>query len=89
MKARMIVPALVAALLAAGPVLAKDMAPADQCKSLEKQLDSAIKKHGKAPKAEAAKMARKEGAALCASGDAAGGAAKLKQAMVDIGAKAK
>lgn len=106
MITRMIVPALLSAVMFTTPVLAAGsygamtpatqhtqkaaaMTPAEKCTNLEKQFDSAIKKHEKAAKAGEAKTLRTEGGNLCASGKHAEGVAKLEQALKDIGVKSK
>jgi len=65
------------------------MTPAEKCMSLEKQFDAAIKSHGKAAKANAAKAMRTEGENLCASGKRIEGIAKLEKALKDLGVKVK
>ncbi len=65
------------------------MTSAEQCSSLEKQFDAAIKTHGNAARANEAKTMRTEGGNLCASGKQAEGIAKLEQALNDLGVKVK
>jgi len=102
MNTRMIVPALLSAVMFSTPVLAAGayeaapqaqktaaMTPADQCRSLETQFDAAIKTHGTAAKASEAKAMRTEGGNLCASGKQADGIVKLEQALRDLGVKTK
>ena len=92
MNSRLVASTALVAFMLATPVFAADKAApasADKCASLEKQFDAALKKHSKAPKVGEAKEMRAEGGKLCASGDYAGGSAKLAQAMTDLGAKAK
>ncbi|HVI86733.1 MAG TPA: hypothetical protein VM659_00445 [Dongiaceae bacterium] len=80
-------------ILAAGAMLAASSAafaattPAQQCTTLEKQFDAAIKKHATAPKAADAKTARSAGGDLCKSGSAADGVKKLQEAVKDLGLK--
>ncbi|MET1027402.1 MAG: hypothetical protein ABWY00_09555 [Dongiaceae bacterium] len=81
-------------ILAAGAMLAASgsafaaTTPAQQCTTLEKQFDAAIKKHATAPKAADAKTARSAGGDLCkSSGSAADGVKKLQEAVKDLGLK--
>lgn len=102
MSARLLVPAILGALLLSAPAMAGStygnsaqkgiqkaaaMTPAQKCKALEKQFDKAIKRHAKAAKAADAKAMRTEGGKLCASGKQADGIAKLEGALKDLGVK--
>ncbi len=80
-------------ILAAGAMLATSGAafaastPAQQCTKLEKQFDSAIKKHASAAKAADAKQARADGGDLCKAGKSEDGVKKLQEALQDLGVK--
>lgn len=63
-------------------------APAS-CASLERQLDSAIKRHAKSANIENAKKMREEGHAACTAKDQKGGMAKLQQGLKELGVKPK
>lgn len=105
MNTRLIVPAVLSAVMLSTPVLAGSygtaspstqptqkaaaMTPAEKCTDLQKQFDEAIKTHGSAAKAAQAKTLRSEAAGLCTSGKDAEGIAKLEQAMKDLGVKVK
>jgi len=65
------------------------MTLAEQCTSLEKQLDDAIKTNEKAPKVNDAKAMRTEGGGLCAAGRHSEGIAKLEKALDDLNVKVK
>ena len=99
MLTRVILPALLATALFAGPVLAKGAegrgqmpepeASMERCQSLQTELDGAIKSHGKAARRHEAEMLRAAGGELCAGGSYADGIAKLRQGLRDLGSAAK
>ncbi len=92
MNSRLVASTAMVAFMLATPVLAAETAApasAKNCAALEKQFDAALKTHAKAAKIGEAKEMRAEGGRLCASGDHAGGSAKLEMAMKDLGAKMK
>lgn len=105
MNARMIVPAVLAAVMLGTPVMAAnysttaapaqatqkaaDMTPVQKCSALEKQFDAAIKTHSKVAKVSEAKTMRADGGKLCASGKQADGIVKLDQALKDLGVTPK
>lgn len=57
----------------------------EQCNSLQKQLDSAIKANMGAAKVNQARAMRAAGEKLCAEGNHKGGIAKLESALNDLG----
>ena len=63
------------------------MKQTERCTALETQFDDAIKIHGSASKAEAAKLLRTQGGALCGKGEHTAGISKLEQALKDLGVK--
>ena len=104
MNTRMIIPAILSAVVLSTPVLAASQqgnanqptmqkaaaqTSAERCTVLEKEFDAAIKKHEKAAKAEDAKKLRTEGSTLCAGGKPDEGVAKLETAMKELGVKVK
>lgn len=100
MNHRMIVPAVLSAVMLSTPVLAGGphgpmprsrhvqeaaaMTPAGKCMSLERQFDAAMRTHELSVKARQAKSMRNEGGDLCASGRHTAGIAKLEQALKDL-----
>jgi len=107
MNTRLIVPAVLSAVMISAPVLAGTttydkmapsghpvaktamVTPAARCTILESQFDAAIKTHESAAKANWAKTMRTEGGRLCASGNQSRGIVKLRDAIEDIGVKAR
>ena len=100
MFTRLIVPAILGALVLSAPVLAAEKAatpstpatqtaatstPGERCMALEKQFDAVIKDHGNAAKAGEAKTMRSEGGRLCTDGKHSDGIAKLEQGIRDLG----
>jgi hypothetical protein len=60
---------------------------ADRCSALQTQFDQAIKTHGSATKAAAAKQLRTKGASLCSAQKQASGIKDLQRALKDLGVK--
>ena len=105
MTPRLIVPAILSAVMLSTPVLAAGsysvvtpaphtqtaaaMTPADKCTAFQKQFDEAATTHAKAAKFAEAKTLRSEGGDLCIAGKQAEGAAKLEKAIKDLGLKPK
>ena len=105
MFARLIVPAVAAALVIATSAFAAGtstktesmmpktqvakVTPAQRCTELQHQFDSAIQSHRSAAMAPEAKMMRNDGGKLCAQGQHAAGAAKIEEALKDLGVKPK
>ena len=118
MTIKMIVPAMLGAMIMAAPVLAaesnatspvnpvpthkaaavhhKNMTkkrhkanPVTACASLERQLNSAIKRHAKSAHIETAKKMREEGRSACANANKyrKDGIAKLQRGLKDLGVK--
>ncbi len=61
--------------------------PAQRCKDLEEQFDTALPKHGDAKNLVTAQRLRSEGQRLCDEGQHAAGALRLAKALVDLGVK--
>ena len=105
MFARLIVPAVVGALVLSTSAFAASNSPtsvdrhdrmqtaavksAERCTALENQFDEVIKTHGGAAKAGDARMMRTEGGSLCAQGHHEEGAIKIEQALKNIGVSPK
>ena len=105
MNTRLIVPAILGALLLSMPAMAggmssttmsapatqkaASMTPLEKCSALERQFDAAIKQHESATKAVDAKNLRVEGSKLCLTGKEGEGIAKLESALKDIGVTPK
>ena len=104
MNTRLILPAILSAVVLSSPVLAAggttapagtadkkpvQMTMVEKCTSLEKQFDAAIKSHEKAAKASEAKTLRTDGGNLCTAGRHMEGVLKLEQALKDLGVQVK
>jgi len=104
MLTRLIVPAMLTAIVFSAPVLAAEtaktpaqpapakhmaMSPKDECTAYQAQFDAALPTHEKAAKLADAKKLRAEGGTLCTSGKEPNGAAKLAKALRDLGVKPK
>ena len=61
--------------------------PAQRCKDLEEQFDTALPKHADAKSLVTAQKLRAEGQHLCEEGQHAAGALRLARALVDLGVK--
>jgi hypothetical protein len=61
--------------------------PAQRCKDLEDQFDTALPKHADAKNLPTAQRLRAEGEHLCEEGQHAAGALRLARALVDLGVK--
>lgn len=61
--------------------------PKVRCSALESQFDHALADHQQAKKVATAKVLRREGMQLCASGKPINGIKKLEQALIDINVK--
>jgi hypothetical protein len=61
--------------------------PAQRCKDLEEQFDTALPKHVDAKNLSTAQRLRAEGQHLCEEGQHAAGALRLAKALVDLGVK--
>lgn len=101
MNVRMIVPAVLTAVMLSTPVMA-GAAPtiasgnktpstkyatalAEDCTRLEEQFDASIKTHENVAKVGEARALRTEGGKLCVRGQHLAGVAKLEQALKDLG----
>ena len=105
MKTRLIVPAILSAVVLSAPVLAAStdkaghppaameraaaVNAADRCTALQKQFDTAMKKHEMSKMAGEAKTMREDGGKLCTAGNVDQGIAKLEMALKNIGVKPK
>lgn len=101
MNTRIILPAVLGAMLLGSPVFAAGtttpaapapqkvatMTQAEQCASLEKKFDLNLKSHERATLVIQAKTLREDGGKLCADGKQADGITKLEQAIKDLGVK--
>ena len=61
--------------------------PAQRCKDLEGQFDTALSKHNPAKALTAAQKLRADGERLCDAGQHAAGALRLAKALIDLGVK--
>ena len=101
MNIRMILPALLSAVVLSTPVLAAGTptqgahgwnplkyfqeTTAERCVTLEGQLDLAIKAHAKSARISEARALRATGGSLCGNGRDAAGIAKLEQGFTVLG----
>lgn len=98
MKMRIILPAILSAVVLSTPAWAEELDLMNshkpnhtydekmaECTDLQGQFDTAIKAHENANKAAAARDMRAEGSKMCTDGRYVDGIAKLEQALNDIG----
>lgn len=104
MNSRLILPAVLGALLMSTPAFANSTArtrqdehdhkvtewwQADQCRSLQNQVDQALETHGKTANVKDAKAMRDQGVEYCAHANYGQGISQLRLALKQLGVTPK